>query len=226
MPLFDPPSTSDKRGPFEARFHPLDIGLIVSITHNHSDPLAATVVKIGPELVVQLARANQKLPFKQGNQVLIKYWAEDRIAYFWQVNVMNCSRLGHLTFSTLGAGMTIQQRKSYRVPAAIPVSFTIIDASDIQLNGEKVSEVMSQDISEGGLLLEQRLLLTVGDKLELQLHFPSSEPVYAVGWVVRCEPISVDKRPLHTTAIEFLLIDQTNRFRLLESLVQLQKLSH
>jgi len=47
--------------------------------------------------------------------------------------------------------------------------------------------------------------------------------VHAVGWVVRCEPISVDKRPLHSVAVEFLQIDETNQFRLMESLVQLQQ---
>jgi len=212
-----------------AQFHPLDVGLVVSITHNHSNPLAATVAQVGQELVVQLARPHQKLPFQQGDRVRIKYWDEERIAYFWQANVTNVSSLGHLTFSTSGAGMTIQQRKSCRVSAAIPVSFTIIDASDIQLNGEKVSEVMSQNFSVSGVCVEQGLLLTVGDKLELQLHFPSSEPVHAVGWVVRCERISVDKRPLYSVAIEFLQIDKTSQFRLMESLVQLQSprnLSH
>ena len=81
----------------------------------------------------------------------------------------------------------------------------------------------------GGVFFEQGLLLTVGDKLELQLHFPSSEPVHAVGWVVRCERISVDKRPLHSVAVEFLQVDEMNQIRLMESLVQLQSprnLSH
>ena len=73
--------------------------------------------------------------------------------------------------------MTIQQRKSPRVSGAIPLSYTIIDAADIQLNGEKVPEVISQNISMGSVFFEQGLLLTVGDKLELQLHLPSSEPV-------------------------------------------------
>ncbi len=234
MPSLDPPSTFNERDPSEARFHPLDVGRVVSITHNLSDPfthnlpnpLAATVAKIGPELLVRLARPHQKLPFQEGDQVLIKHWDEDRVVYYWQANVAKIASQGHLTLSTLEAGMTIQQRKSCRVSAAILVSFTIIDAADAQLNGEKVSEVMSQNISVGGLFFKQGLLLTVGDKLELRLHLPSSEPVYAVGWVVRCEPISVDKRPLHATAIEFLLIDQTNQFRLMESLVQLQKLNH
>ncbi len=131
--------------------------------------------------------------------------------------------LGLLTLSRLDAGMTIQQRKSYRVSAAIPLSFTIIDAADAQLNGEKVPRVMSQNISVGGVFFEQGLLLTVGDKLEIQFHMPSSDSVHAVGWVVRCDPISVDERSLHSVAVEFLQIDET---RLLESLVQLQELNH
>jgi len=238
MPSLNPESTFNGREPSEARFHPLDVGLVVSVahrlsdsfthnlsdsfTHNHSNPVAATVGQVGPELVVQLARPHQKLPFEERDEVLIKFWDEDRIAYFWQANVKNCSSVGYLTLSILDAGMTIQQRKSPRVSGAIPLSYTIIDAADIQLNGEKVSEVMTQNISMGGVFFEQGLLLTVGDKLELQLHLPSSEPVCVVGWVVRCERISVDKRPLHSVAVEFLQIDEMNEFRLMESLVQLQ----
>ena len=181
------------------------------------------MAKIGPELVVQLARPDQKLPFKEGNQILLRHWDEDRVVYYWQTDVAKISGKGYLTFSTLGTGMTVQQRKFSRLSAAIPLSFTIIDAADAQLNGEKVSEVISQNISVAGLFFEQGLLLTVGDKLEIQFHMPSSETVHAVGWVVRCEPISVDKRPLHSVAVEFLQIDEDDQFRLLESVVTLQE---
>ena len=177
--------------------------------------MAATVAKIGPELVVQLLRPDQTFFSKEGDQVLIKYWNQDRVAYYWQANVTGCSSLGSLTLSILDDGVKIQQRISYRVSAAIPLSFTIIDAADTQLNGEKVSEVMSQNISVGGLFFEQELLLSVGDKLELQLHLPFSEPVHAVGWVVRCEPINVDERPLHSVAVEFLQIDEMDQFLLM-----------
>ena len=126
MPSLNPESTFNGREPSEARFHPLDVGLVVSVahrlsdpfthnlsdsfTHNRSAPLAATVAKIGPELLVQLAKPHQKLPFKEGDGILIKHWDEDRIAYYWQANVKNCSNLGYLTLSILDAGMIIQQR--------------------------------------------------------------------------------------------------------------------
>ncbi len=226
MSSFDLTSSFNKKDPIEARFHPLTAGQVISITHSLSDPLAATVAKIGPELLVQLARSDQKLPFKEGDQILIKRWDENRTVYYWQTNVAKISGQGYLTFSSPGTGMTVQQRKAHRVSAAIPLSFTIIDAADAQLNGEKVPEIMSHNISVGGLFFEQGLLLTVGDKLEIQFNMPSSEVVHAVGWVVRCEPITVDERSLNSVAIEFLQIDEMDQFRLLESLVQLQNPSH
>ena len=226
MPSFDPPSTSDKRDPAKSQFNPLSVGEAVSITHNHLDPVGATVKKIGLELVVQLARLDQKLLFKEGDQVLIKYWNQDHVVYCWQAHVAKIADQGQLTLSPLGDGMTIQQRQSYRVAAAIPLSFIIIDAADTQLNGEKVSGVVSQNVSVGGVFFEQGLQLTVGDKLELQLDFPSSEPVHAVGWVVRCKPVSVDGQSLLSVAIEFLPIDEMNQIRLMESLARLHKLNH
>ena len=226
MPSLNPESTFNRRDPFKAQFHPLTVGRVVSITHNHWNPLAATVATVGPDLVVQLTRLDQKLPFKEGDQVLIKYWNEDRAVYCWQAHVAKIAGQGYLTLSPLGDGMTIQQRQSYRVASAIPLSFIIIDAADTQLNGEKVSGVVSQNVSVGGVFFEQGFQLTVGDKLELQLDFPSSEPVHAVGWVVRCKPVSVDGRSLLSVAIEFLPTDEMNQYRLMESLARLQKLNH
>ena len=107
IPTKDLSETFNGREPSEARFHPLDVGLVVSVahrlsdpfTHNHSNPVAATVGQVGPELVVQLARPHQKLPFKERDEVLIKYWDEDRIVYYWQANVKNCSSVGYLTLN-------------------------------------------------------------------------------------------------------------------------------
>ena len=112
MPSFNPAPTFNERDPSEAGFHPLDVGRVVSITHNLSDPLAATVAKIGPELLVQLARPDQKLPFKEGDQILVQYWNEDLVAYYWQANVTKIAGQGRLTLSPLATGMTIQKRQS------------------------------------------------------------------------------------------------------------------
>ncbi len=103
MPSLDPPSSFNERDPSEAGFHPLDVGLVVSITRYLSDPLAATVATVGPELVVQLAKADQQFPFKEGDLVLIKYWGEDFIVYYWQVNVAKIASQGHLTLSMPGS---------------------------------------------------------------------------------------------------------------------------
>ncbi len=223
MSSLDLTSSFNSRDPVEARFHPLDAGRVVSMTYNLSGPLAAIVAKLGPELLVQLARPDQTLPFKEGDQILTKHWDEDQTSYYWQTDVAKISNQGYLTLTTPGQGMTVHQRAFPRVSAAIPLSFTIIDAADSQLNGEKIPKIMSQDISMGGVFFEQGLLLTVGDKLETQFHMPFSKPVHAIGLVVRCEPISVDKRPLHSVAVEFLQIDEDDQFRLLESVVPLQE---
>jgi len=99
-PSFNPAPTFNERDPSEVRFDPLDVGVVVSITHKLSDPLAATVgAKIGPELLIQLVRPDQKLPFKKGDQILIKHWDADRVVYYWQANVVKIAGQGHLTLS-------------------------------------------------------------------------------------------------------------------------------
>ena len=64
------------------------------MTYKLSGPLAAIVAKLGPELLVQLARPDQTLPFKEGDQILTKHWDEDQTSYYWQTDVAKISSPG------------------------------------------------------------------------------------------------------------------------------------
>ena len=58
----------------------------------------------------------------------------------------------------------------------IPFWFTVIDAADLQLIGERVVNSETENISVGGLLFETSLQLKAGDKLEINLYFPTPIP--------------------------------------------------
>ena len=210
----------------EEAFRPLDVGRAVSVKSRASEPLAATVAEISSTAIrLRLVRSVSILPFRDGDQVLIKYWDEGSVAYYWEADVVSVEGPGNkdLTLSMLGVGMSVQQRKSYRISSAIPFSFTVIDAADAKLDGQKVSDATTQNVSVGGLLFETQLPLTVGDKLEVSLRHRST-PVNGVGWVVRCETAqSAGKAALNSVAVEFFHIDDEDQYRLLEILVEAGK---
>ena len=213
-------ATFENRPDAKDVFHLLDIGRAVSVKGSESEPFAATVAEISPTRIrLRLVSSVSIFPFRNGDLVLVKHWDDSSVAHYWQADIVTIEGPGNKsrTLSMLGVGVSVQQRKSYRVSSVIPFSFPIIDAADAQLDGQKVSGARTQNISVGGLLFESQLLLTVGDKLELCLQH-SSKAVNAVGWVVRSE--AAQSAVLNSVAVEFLHIDDEDQFRLLEIMME------
>jgi len=130
-PSFNPAPTFNEIDPSEARFYPLDVGLAVSITRFLSDPLAATVATVVPELVVQLARADQQFAFKEGDPVLIKYWGEDNSSFSYDLLfVLHCN-VQNLTIE----GLIPTRIFKLRLPSALWIRqpFSPSDDSDIPI---------------------------------------------------------------------------------------------
>lgn len=117
----------------------------------------------------------------------------------------------------------MQRRRAFRVAAEVPFSFTVIDASETDLKGRKVTSVETQDLSVSGLSFHTSLPLRIGDKLEIKLqlsssvnpHKPSSESVSASGWVVRSEPDEQDEESGSLVAVAFLMLEPKEQNQLL-----------
>ncbi len=200
-------------------------GLAISIQGDSKETLAATIVESSPaEIWLELARPTSQDLFQEGEKVRLKYWDEEAVVYYWEGEVVNIASSGkrHLAISVHDKGITVQRRKSPRLNMRIPFWFTVIDAADPQLNGERVVSSETENISVGGLLFETSLLLKAGDKLEINLYFADSHPLNAVGWVVRSHPIQRDGKPLNEVALEFLQMEEGEQIQLLEFLVQYQ----
>ena len=201
----------------------LQIGLAVSVEGCSQEEFAASVAtSCSDEIWLQLSRPCLQPPFQKGERVRIKYWDEGAIVYCWDADVIQIAGAGHqhLAIAMRGKGITIQRRRYYRVNYAIPFSFSVIDAAEANLIGEKFSEAKTNNISVAGLRFETSLGLKAGDKLEMNLRLPSSQSVKAVGWVVRAEAVQNNGQPINSVALKFLQLTDDEQIQLLEFLAQ------
>ena len=206
--------------PAEGSDHFPKEGEVISLHVKSEGEVAATVTgRSQDELSIDLVRL-ASIPFKRGQQVRIKYWAEGSIAYYWEAKVVRGTgkTKKQMKLKLGSAGVTVQRRTSFRVPARVPLSGTVIESADSQLAGA-TCRGRTKDISVGGLAFETDLPLKVGDKLAVKLQFSRSREVDAVGWVLRSERIAGGGEYLHSVAMAFLQYEAQDQNRLLQFLV-------
>ncbi len=201
----------------------LKIGLAVSIQGSSQEEFAASVAtSCSDEIWLELSRPCLELPFQRGERVRIKYWNEQAIVYCWDADIIQIAGTGnqHVAIAMRGKGITIQRRRYHRVEYAIPFSFSVIDAAEAGLIGEKFAKAKTQNISVAGLRFETSLGLKAGDKLEMNLRLSTSQSVKAVGWVVRTEAVPKNDKVLSAVALQFLQLHEEDQIQLLEFLAQ------
>ena len=201
----------------------LKIGLAVSIQGSSQEEFAASVAtSCSDEIWLELSRPCLELPFQRGDRVRIKYWNERAIVYCWDADIIQIAGNGHqhVAIAMRGKGITIQRRRYHRVEYAIPFSFSVIDAAEAGLIGEKFAKAKTQNISVAGLRFETSLGLKAGDKLEMNLRLSTSQSVKAVGWVVRTEAVPKKDKVLNAVALQFLQLHEEDQIQLLEFLAQ------
>ncbi len=207
--------------------HPLEVELAVAISLLKSiAERVAIVTEISPEGVwLKLTRPTLPLHFKEGQPVRIKY-CNERDIYYCDAEVLSVSgsEQENVAISISDEGRTLEHRKFFRLPSEIPLSYTVIQASEGQLLPEKVLNLKTQNISEGGVAFETDLPLKVGDELEVDLCLSPSQHVSASGWVVRTEELEEERKYVHSIGLEFLELKPEIRTQLRLFLDQAQRL--
>ncbi len=152
----------------------------------------------------------------------VKYWNQEA-AYYFDSEILNVSGPSNqlLTIAIPSEEISVQRRKSQRVSYPLSFSFTIIDAAETQLIGQRVLNAETQNISVGGLAFRTNVPLRLRDKLEISFLLSPSEAVRAVGWVVRYEPKSHEGEADSLVALEFLHLSAQEQNKLLVFLAQI-----
>ena len=152
----------------------------------------------------------------------VKYWNQ-QAAYYFNSEILNVSGPSNqlLTIAIPCEEISVQRRKAQRVSYPISFSFTIIDAAESQLIGQRVLNAETENISVGGLAFRTTVPLRLRDKLEISFLLSPSEAVRAVGWVVRNEPRSHKGETDNLVALEFLHLAAEEQNKLLVLLAQI-----
>ncbi len=94
----------------------------------------------------------------------------------------------------------------------------IFEAVKPEIISQELVQASTRDISVNGLSCVSELPLAEGDQLQLTLQIPS-QPVNALGWVVRCE----SDQGGSLVAVEFLQPEDQEQKRLLKFLAQAEE---
>ena len=197
----------------------LTAGFIVSLQGETQETWAAKVLALAPEqMTLELTRPNPEPAFQKGEPVRVKYWDEGSAVYCWDTHVLEVSGSGNQQLSVRQKErVNIERRKSYRVVLSVPFSFTVIDAAEASLTGEKILDATTENLSAGGLAFVTPLALEVGDRLEISLHLPEAGQVSAEGWVVRVESES-PKEGQNLVALKFVQLKAQEESQLVDFL--------
>ena len=185
-------------------FHHLQVGSSLEV--QQSDQLReASVTQISEnELLVQLSKPEVTSPFKNGEQVRIKYWDKQGI-YFCNAEVAQVSGPGNqqVELSIVTRPVAMQRRGSFRLPHKIEVRLEVVDAIHGGLPPGKLFQSETLDISRTGLSFESDAPLKVMDELKVSFYLTKEKKVDAFATVVSSEKVQKKGKFVNSIGLEF-----------------------
>jgi len=155
-------------------------------------------------LSVQLSKPEVTSPFKNGEQVRLKYWDKQGI-YFCNAEVAQVSGPGNqkIEFSIVTRPVAMQRRRSFRLPHKINIFLEVVDAIHGGLPPGKVIKTETLDISGTGLSFENDVPLKVMDELKVSFHLPKKKKVDSFATVVSSEKVQKKGKFVNLIGLEF-----------------------
>ena len=185
-------------------FHHLQLGSSLEV--QQSDHLReASVTRISEnKLFVQLSKPEVTSPFKNGEQVRIKYWDKQGI-YFCNAEVVQVSGPGNqqVELSIVTRPVAMQRRGSFRLPYKIEVLLEVVDAIHGGLPPGKVFKSETLDISRTGLSFESDAPLKVMDEVKVSFSLPKKKKVDTFATVVTSEKVKKEGKFFNSIGVEF-----------------------
>ena len=155
------------------------------------------------ELFVQLSKPEVNSPFKNGEQVRIKYWDKQGV-YFCNAQVAQVSGPGNqqVELSIVTRPVAMQRRGSFRLPHKIELRLEVVDAIHGGLPPGKLFKSETLDISSTGLSFETDAPLKVMDELKVSFHLAKKKKVDAFATVVSSEKVEKKGKFVHSIGLE------------------------
>ena len=185
-------------------FHHLRVGSSLELEQSNQLREASVTQMSENELSVQLTKPEGTSPFKNGEQVRLKYWDKQGI-YFCNAEVAQVSGPGNqkIDLSVVTRPVAMQRRRSFRLPHKIKVWLEVVDAIHGSLPPGKIIKSESLDISGTGLSLESDAPLKVMDELKVSFHLSRKNKVDSFATVVSSEKVQRKGKYVNSIGLEF-----------------------
>ena len=162
--------------PAAVKAPPLEPGQHVIVRTIHVGAMPAAIERVeGAALTVALTVRESRLQRLIGHDIAVEMLSGRGI--YKHTGVLKADREGVLSIELTGVER-IQRREFVRVPAHVTVNVRGVDEP---LGGETVT----LDVSGGGIRISDPWSLPLGLDVRVELSLPDSEPVNALGRVVR-----------------------------------------
>ena len=130
------------------------------------------------------ARTDRQFQCQTGESLQLRSWDEEAL-YSFEVKVAKISKDNQLlSISRTKPGMTLQRRRQLRTDLRVPFSFTVIDATQVQLVTDEILKAKTENLSLSGLRFESALLLKEGDEILVMLPIIPLSGLNASGTVI------------------------------------------
>lgn len=200
-------------------FHHLQVGSSLEVQQSNELREASVTQMSENEVSVHLSKPEGTSPFKNGEQVRLKYWDKEGI-YYCNAEVAQVSGPGNqkMDLSIVTRPVAMQRRRSFRLPHKIEVWLEVVDAIHGGLPPGKVIKSETLDISGTGLSLESNAPLKVMDELKVSFHLPKKKKVDSFATVVSSEKVKKKGKFINSIGLEFHGLLPETQTQLLEFL--------
>ncbi|HAA90261.1 MAG: Type IV pilus assembly PilZ [Thermoanaerobacterales bacterium 50_218] len=186
---------------------------------------SSRVEEIHPDGSIVLAAPFKRgvlIPLRKGDTVIVNFWGQTA-GYSFTTAVLetNYQDVPMIRVAAPSTVRRIQRRNFVRVPAWIPLVFSVSSDSD-DPSEKKIYRTETVNVSGGGLLIKSPFKLSEGVCLEMEIHLPKRGPVNARGQVVRVEE-KREQSPMYLIGVAFTEIAETDRTKIINFVFEKQR---
>ncbi|MFB3142756.1 MAG: PilZ domain-containing protein [Acidobacteriota bacterium] len=197
---------------------------IRSITGESDGQLAAAVTKIFSEEVWLKLAEPPPAHFKPGEKVKIQF-GDGEAVFFSETEIVKCSptETQYVAISIPEKLQAFKKRAIPRIQSKVPVSISVVSATEDQLVSAAPFDSKTHDISTAGLRFDTTLPLKKGDELELKLLLSPEQEITVNAKVMGTKKVKRSGEAVTLVGTQFVEIQLDDQIKLLQFLIDAEE---
>jgi len=162
-------------------------------------------------------KERQVVPVKPGEIITVNYWVGTK-SYCFTSEVLQFTRdnLSTITVAWPCQVKRLYRRQFFRVGADLSLILAPTE-------NKRIYHTKTLDVSGGGVLVKSPVRLQRNEYVEMQITLPKGGVFDTLGRVVRVEEVKSGKETGYLTGIEFAVIDERDRERIIAYVFERQR---